>query len=112
MAKDLITFEKDKIYKAIHTDVWGRKRNYIIFSPLRDITFNRVSTTFKTHFTVCFDDTITTKYDTDYAITGFDSSCKLGKLNNKDLADVRRAMRLLGDSHHYNRKLNKLVYGV
>lgn len=108
-----MTFEKDKVYKAIHIGVWGRKRDYIIFSPLDDIMFGEQhSITFKTHFTVCFDGGIMTKYDSDIAKTGFDSGCRLGKLNNKDYDDIKRAMRLLGNNHHYNRKLNKVIYGI
>ena len=108
-----MTLEKDKVYKAIHLGVWGRRRDYIIFSPLDDITFDgNHSITFKTHFTVCFDGGIMTKDDSDSAITGFDSGCKLVNFNNKDLADVRKAIGLLGNNHHYNRKLNKVVYGT
>lgn len=113
--------EKDKVYKVIHTDVFFRRRAYIIFSPLQDVDLkgeinDMKPTSFRTHFTVCFDGSIATKNDTNSegdsnpSSSGMYNSCILAKFTNADYDDIRRALVKLGDNHHYNRKLNKIVY--
>lgn len=115
--------EKDRIYKVLHSDVPFR-RDYIIFSPREDIDLGGEIEEMNwprqifTHFTVCFDGAILTKYstnekgDSEPSSTGIDRRCRLEKLTNADYDDIKRAMRLLGNNHHYNRKLNKVVYGI
>ena len=113
--------EKDKVYKVIHNDVFFRRRAYIIFSPLKDIDLNGEikdirPITFRTHFTVCFDESITTKNDvnakgdSEPSSTGMNKSCSIAKFTNADYDDIRRALVKLGNNYHYNRKLNKIVY--
>jgi hypothetical protein len=115
--------EKDKIYKVKHLNVHFRRRNYIIFSPLENIVLNgeiddMIPMTFRTHFTICFDGSIITKNDvnakgdSNASSTGMDKSCSMARLTNADYDDIRRALIKLGNNCHYNRKLNKIVYGI
>ena len=125
--------EKDKVYKVKHGFVCGFSKNFIIFSPLDDIVLQ--DDFFKgkevgyyvggechhinTHFTVCFDSRIETKFDLDrygnphHSSTSVDPSCELiEKFTNEDYNYIKQAMSILGNNHHYNRKLNKIVYGI
>lgn len=107
-------FEKDKVYKVIHGDIFAPNldRNYIIFSPLEDIDIemDNYSIPIKTHFTVCFDKRIITKFDIRPSETGFDSFCRKSELHTKqDIIDIKNAIIKLGHGYKYNRKLNKLI---
>lgn len=125
--------EKDKIYKVKHGFVYGFPKNFIIFSPLDDIVLQDdffkgrevgycVSSRCRhinTHFTVRFDSKIETKFDLDrygnphHSSTGVDPSCELiEKFTNEDYNYIKQAMSILGGDYHYNRKLNKIVYGI
>lgn len=117
----MITLEKDKVYKVksciVNIISW---RKYVIFSPLSDITipedflggdiydFPR-SLTIKTHFTVCFDGSINTKYDLKPSETGLHCRCSILDINPNDYNDIRKAINKLGHGYMYNRKLNKIV---
>lgn len=110
--------EKDVVYKVYHKNIFydSKRRSYIIFSPLCDVelvgdSFEKtLSTSFKTHFTVCFDGNIVTKYSKRPSETGVDCSCELMSFKNVDYDEIRKAINLLGNKHQYNRKLNKIVY--
>ena len=107
--------EKDKVYKIKHKNIdtigW---RNYIICSPLTNVNtdilpwFSQRSgryVEFSCHFIICFDGAIIYKSKT--ASSAFFESCKILPLNEKDLLEVKEAVKKMGVK--YNRKLNKLV---
>jgi hypothetical protein len=90
-----MTLEKDKVYKVKHTsfttNVYGWTNN-IIFSPINDIEipegfFDKYDVfppirDIKTHFTVCFDRKIATKYDSRPSETGLDHNCIMLKITD------------------------------
>lgn len=117
-----MTLEKDKVYKVKHTsfitnvDNWT---NNIIFSPINDIEipegfFGKYNVfppirDIKTHFTVCFDRKIVTKYDSRPSETGLDHNCIMLKITDEDYSYIRKVIERLGYGHKYNRKLNKII---
>lgn len=114
--------EKDKVYKVKHTsfttnvDGWT---NNIIFSPINDIEipegfFGEYSNcapirNIDTHFTVCFDRKIVTKYDSRPSETGLDRNCVILDITDEDYSCIRKVIEKLGDRYKYNRKLNKII---
>ena len=118
-----MTLEKDKVYKVKHVTYtcpigWT---NIIIFSPIDDIEipegFFDTSLSncippikgIKTHFTVCFDGFVATKYNLTPSVTGIDKRCRILDITNEDYPTIRGAIAKIGHGYKYNRKLNKLI---
>ena len=115
-----MTLEKDKVYKVKHNSYFGRcQRNEIIFSPINNVElpkgfFDVYSNcapirSIDTHFTVCFDKTIRTKYDIRGSQTGLDRNCVILDITDEDYSLIRKAIERLGYGYKYNRKLNKII---
>lgn len=114
--------EKDKVYKVKHDRSLFEDdfpRDYIIFSPKNDVLipddfFTSLKwkrwddRSFKTNFTVCFDNTILYKGSS----TSVGSDCAFLPLKLEDHDDIRKAVKLIGNGCLYNRKLNKLVFNA
>lgn len=111
--------EKDKVYKFQHYQPYSavKWRDFIIFSPINDIEVPRgyfegtsgMQIVFKTHFTVCFDKSIETKYGIMGSQTAVTSKSRILEIRNEDYNDIRRAIVKLGHGYKYNRKLNKII---
>ena len=114
--------ERDKIYKVKHSMFLCRNwTNYVIFAPIYDIKIpdgffdkdnkNEVIPIrdIKTHFTVCLDKSIITRYDKRPSLTGLDRFCDMLTIENEDYSIIREAITKLGHGYKYNRKLNKIV---
>ena len=118
-----MTLEKDKVYKVKHLlfrnpSEWT---NNIIFSPISDIEipnnfFDKNCTDIvspipdiDTHFTVCFDYKINTKYSLKGSATGIDRNCLILDITNEDYPIIKEAIDELGHGYKYNRKLNKII---
>ena len=63
---------------------------------------------FKTNFTVCFDEEILYKGSS----TAVGTDCAFLPLKLEDHDDIRKAVKLIGNGCLYNRKLNKLVFNA
>ena len=115
--------EKDKVYKVRHntfTNPIGWV-NYIIFSPIYNViipddffdktVYKSAIRDISTHFTVCFDKNIITKYDGGIkkSVTGLRHDCEILDITNEDYPLIKEAMEKLGHGYKYNRKLNKLI---
>ena len=103
--------EKDKVYKinhigAIGMRTWTSQRTYIICSPIKDIELGEEHTSFKTHFTICFDGSIECD---DKSSSGASLKSNLEELNDRDVEEIRNAINMLGENFKYNRKLHKLI---
>lgn len=112
--------EKDKVYKVRHDRRMFEAdfpRDYIIFSPKKDVLIPddfftsvkfpyRNDRSFKTNFTVCFNETILYKDSS----TSVDTDCVFLSLKLEDHDDIRKAVKLIGNGCLYNRKLNKLIF--
>ena len=130
-----MVLKKDKIYKVRHNFISSESyiKNTIIFSPTENIVLQDgffQGSAYKytgqmynkcrhidTHFTVCFDRKIVTKFDLDrygnqcHSHTGVDPSCELvDNFTNEDYESIKKAIGILGNNYRYNRKLNKLIY--
>jgi hypothetical protein len=112
--------EKDKVYKFRHYALCAcaAYRDFIIFSPINDIeipigyfegTSGMQIPAFQTHFTVCFDKSIATKYGIRGSQTAVTSNCRMLEIRNEDYNDIKSAIVKLGHGYKYNRKLNKII---
>ena len=123
----IITLEANKVYKIFHNvytleDGW---RDYVLMSPKEDVTFNvhdidkqgigrevTVVGSIPCIFVVGFDGHIFDGKDTFHkASTSIFSGCRIGKIYEKDLKDIRRAISSVPHAK-YNRKLNKVIVDV
>ena len=113
-----MTLEKDKVYKVKHLSFTTNNyewTNNIIFSPINNIEipegfFSKYGVfpsirDIKTHFTVCFDRRIVTKYDSRPSETGLKHDCIMLKITDEDYPFIREAIERLGNGYKYNRKL-------
>ena len=117
--------EKDKVYKVRHDRALFEEdfpRDYIIFSPTKDIFFpedffngikgygKNFYKQFNTVFTICFDGKVLAP-----AGTSVDRCVVFLPLTQEDYEDIRKAIKMfskIGKNCFYNRKLNKLIFNV
>ena len=123
----MITLEANKVYKIFHNVYtlgdMKKWRNYILMSPKEDVLFNEDKIDNRTHcgkettivesipciFVVGFGGYIFNNKDTFHkASTSIFSGCRIGKIHEKDLEDIRRAISSVPHAK-YNRKLNKVI---
>ena len=121
-----MTLEKDKVYKVKHVTYTCPRgwTNIIIFSPIDDIEIPEgfFDTSLlncippirgiKTHFTVCFDGFVATKYSSRPSVTGIDKNCLILDITNEDYPTIRDAIAKIGNGCKYNRKLNKIIQTI